>query len=91
MFILDGDSQEIWMQLSEKERKEFKKIVQEQNFSNLIPEWLPWWTYKVSSHCNYIHILYKENKCSTNLVAVHYADMQDFFENFDCLYILILV
>ncbi|KAF6032429.1 hypothetical protein EB796_009243 [Bugula neritina] len=43
---LDGDSQEIWMQLSEKERKEFKKIVQEQNFSNLIPEWLPWWTYK---------------------------------------------
>ena len=47
-FTLDGDPQKIWEKLSEKERQEFTTLVKEQKLSDIVDEWLPWWTYKVS-------------------------------------------
>jgi len=43
----DGDSQAIWSKLTAQERDEFMKLVKEERLSELIKQWIPWWSYKV--------------------------------------------
>lgn len=56
MLILDGDPQNIWANLTQKERDSFTSILKENKLSELVHEWLPWWSYKVGTKLN-INIL----------------------------------
>lgn len=50
--IADGNPQKIWEKLTKEEREDFMKMMKEEKFSDIIEEWLPWWTYKVNTTNN---------------------------------------
>ena len=41
--LSDEDTEEIWSRLSEKEKTEFKSMMQDGRLGELVSPWQPWW------------------------------------------------
>ncbi|KAL0130846.1 hypothetical protein PUN28_002451 [Cardiocondyla obscurior] len=41
------DPNDLWLALSEAERQEFEALLKNGEVENLLPKWVPWWTYHV--------------------------------------------
>ncbi|XP_069987620.1 uncharacterized protein [Penaeus vannamei] len=42
-----NDSEAVWKKLTEKERQEFRQLVNSGSFDDLLPPWSPWWEQEV--------------------------------------------
>jgi len=43
------DAAETWAILTKEERRQFSELLQSGDVSNILPEWNPWWKYKVKT------------------------------------------